>query len=107
MKPQQSNETPISLDTYLALFKPYELQLRDFSGRDGEFGHRFALLFRQIIRLLNEQQTVNEKIPRLFVLVAQRYLSNAPETVRHFSYEENRHFFLSDLYEWLLGQEND
>lgn len=92
---------PDTLDIYLKLFEPYEQQLSDFDGREGDFGHRFALLFRQAVRLLVVEEPFNTDIPKLFIEVAQRFLSNDPETVRHFSYEENRHFFLSDLYDWL------
>ena len=88
-------EESVDLDAYLKLFAPYVEQLRQFSGREGEYGGRFALLFRQVVRLL----------PKPFVGVAQHYLEREAETVRHFSYEDNRHFFLSDLFDWLQIQE--
>jgi hypothetical protein len=89
------------LTRYYQLFAPYEEQLRLFKGREGEHGGRFALLFRQILRLLVQPLEINRSIPRTFIKVAQRYLAKDQEVVMHFSYEDNRHFFLSDLYDWL------
>lgn len=89
------------LDTYNRLFSPYQDQLKYFEGRDGEYGARFALLFRQILRLLVLPGDLNDLMPRTFGEVAKRYLGGDADTVRHFSYEDNRHFFLSDLFDWL------
>ena len=97
------------IEAYLRLFRPYAERLRDFQGREGPYGDRFALLFRQVIRRVAERPvgpfSLNARLPKPFVEVAQRYLTGDHETVRHFSYEENRHFYLSDLYDWLLIQE--
>lgn len=98
-------EESVNLDAYLKLFAPYVEQLRQFSGREGEYGGRFALLFRQVVRLLMSSASINQQIPKPFIKVARRYLARDDETVRHFSYEDNRHFFLSDLYDWLQIQE--
>lgn len=101
---QKHTDEP-DLDAYLRLFTPYEDQLKDFSGREGDFGARFALLFRQTLRLLATPSSFNEQIPRTFLAVADKCLSNEYEAVRHFSYEENRHFFLADLLDWLNRRE--
>lgn len=95
----------VDLDAYIKLFAPYEMQLRDFSGREREFGGRFALLFRQVIRLLVVDADINRLVPRTYVTMAERYLDRVHDTVRHFSYEDNRHFFLSELREWIAVQE--
>jgi hypothetical protein len=94
-------ESVAVLDTYFKLFAPYEEQLRQFKGREGAHGGRFALLFRQVLRLLVLPSEINQLIPKTFVKVAQRYLTKDREVVMHFSYEDNRHFFLSDLHDWL------
>jgi hypothetical protein len=94
-------DSQVDLASYYQLFAPYEKQLRQFKGREGEHGGRFALLFRQILRLLVQPSEINRSIPRTFIKVAQRYLAKDQEVVMHFSYEDNRHFFLSDLYDWL------
>lgn len=96
----QGRET-VDLDDYLRLFEPYEEQLRQFEGREGEYGGRFALLFRQVSRLLVQSSALNRRIPQTFVKVASLYLDQDHDTVMHFSYEDNRHFFLSDLRDWL------
>ncbi len=96
---------PVDLNTYLRLVAPYETQLRQFAGREGEYGARFALLFLQVVRLQVKPGGLNQLIPKPFITVAQRYLAREHEVVTHFSYEENRHFFLSDLHDWLQIQE--
>jgi hypothetical protein len=93
------------LDRYLQLFAPYEQQLSDFTVREGEYGGRFALLFRQVVRLLVQDNDINPLMPKMYVSVAHRFLDRDGDTVRHFSYEDNRHFFLSELREWLAVQE--
>lgn len=95
----------VDLDAYLKRFAPYEAQLRDFSGREREYGGRFALLFRQVVRLLVVDADINRLVPRTYVAMAERYLDRVPDTVLHFSYEDNRHFFLSELREWIAVQE--
>jgi len=102
---QTESVQPIDLDAYLKLFEPYEEQLRSFDGREREYGGRFALLFRQVVRLLVQDADINRLVPRMYVEVAHRYLGKAPDTVRHFAYEDNRHFFLSELREWIAVQE--
>ena len=90
------------LDQYLRLVEPYAEDLKDFSSRqDTEYGARFAFLFRQVVNLLVIPCALNERIPQPFILVARRFLERDHDTVRHFSYEDNRHSFLSDLYDWL------
>jgi hypothetical protein len=93
------------LDSYLKLFAPYEAQLADFRGRERAHGGRFALLFRQVARLLVHDNGFNRGMPKMFGSVARRYLDREPDTVLHFSYEDNRHFYLSDLRDWLALHE--
>lgn len=93
------------LDEYLTLFAPYEKQLSDFEGRQREYGGRFALLFRQVVHLLVRDLPINRLMPRMYPSMAQRYLDREKATVQHFSYEDNRHFFLSELREWLAIRE--
>ena len=102
---KKSPPPPINLDSYLRLFAPYEAQMREFSGRDGPYGARFALLFRQVVRLLVLPTDFNHRLPKLYLTLAERYLANDHDTVRHFSYEDNRYFFLSELLEWLKVHE--
>lgn len=96
---------PVDLDSYLRLFQPYETQLREFTVREGEYGARFALLFRQVVRMLVKPAAINERMPKLYLALAERYLGNDHDTVRHFSYEENRYFFLMELMDWLRAHQ--
>lgn len=105
MAPKNSDLQVIDLDAYLKLFEPYDEQLRDFNGREREYGGRFALLFRQVVRLLVVDADINLLVPKMYVVMAQRYLDRDPDTVRHFAYEDNRHFFLSELRDWIAVQE--
>jgi len=101
----------INLQAYLRLFKPYEMQLKEFVGRDDfkgdekQYGAHFALLFRQTTRLLTSQDEFNQRLPKHYIALAERYLSKDYDTVRHFSYEENRYYFLSEFLEWLKVHE--
>lgn len=102
----QSETSPIDgLDEYVTLFQPYQRQLSDFEGRQREYGGRFALLFRQVARLLVRDLPINTLMPRMYPNMAQRYLEREKDAVQHFSYEDNRHFFLSELREWLAVRE--
>lgn len=104
--PESVESSPLEgLDGYLALFAPYEQQLLDFEGRQREFGGRFALLFRQTVRLLARDLPINNLMPRMYPELARRYLDRDRDTVKHFSYEDNRHFFLSELRQWLAVRE--
>jgi hypothetical protein len=97
----QDGHEGLSADDYLQLFSPYVAQLRDFSVGEREYGGRFALLFRQVVRLLSRPDRFNARVPGLYRSVAQRYLDRQHDVVLHFSYEENRHYFLSELLDWI------
>lgn len=97
--------TQVQLDDYLTLFAPYDAQLREFLSSEREYGGRFALLFRQVTRMLVLDAKINTLMPRLYLSMAHRYLDKEPDVVRYFSYEDNRHFFLTELREWLAVHE--
>ncbi|GAB6041098.1 hypothetical protein [Endothiovibrio diazotrophicus] len=86
------------IDDYLALFRLYEGALKEPVEPRGE---RFELLFDQVIRLLHSPSPLNNEIPFPFRDVARRFSDNDAATVEHFRYDENRQFFLSDLYDFL------
>ncbi len=104
IRSQEQPSTP-TLDDYLQLFAPYSGQLRDFQRHETIGGSRFALLFRQVLRLLAQDSPFNDRLPRLFTKVATEFLGRDHATVRHFSHEENRYIFLSDLLEWIQVHE--
>jgi len=65
---------------------------------------RYTLLFEQAVRLLVRPSEFNEHIPKPFRVTARRYLDGDTQTVRHLTYPENRHFMLSDLYDFVMLQ---
>ena len=86
------------IEDYLALFRLYEGALREPVEPRGT---RFELLFDQVVRMLLRPSPLNLEIPLPFRDVARRFADNDPATVEHFRYDENRQFFLSDLYDFL------
>lgn len=99
MNPTPKISEQNGLDDYMRLFSLYDAELHDFSGNGR--GVRFELLFQQAVTLLLTPLSINQVIPSPFLGVAQKYSEGKSETLHHFDFEENRHFFLCDLYDWL------
>lgn len=93
-----SKERP-ELDDYLKLFELYEGKL-DFTIK-GTKGGDYSFIFGQIVRLLLKPSAFNDTLPETFISVAERYAFDDPATAAHFRYNENKQFFLSDLYDSL------
>ena len=94
-----SKESP-ELQDYLKLFELYEGKL-DFSIK-GTKGGDYSFIFEQVVRLLLRPSAFNDTLPETFASVAERYTFNEPATVAHFHYNENKQFFLGDLYDSLV-----
>lgn len=88
------------LNDYLKLFQLYEGKL-DFTVK-GTKGGDYSFIFEQVMRLLLKPSPFNSSLPEPFIGVAERYAFNETATVAHFRYNENKQFFLSDLYDSLL-----
>jgi hypothetical protein len=99
-----SKDNP-ELHDYLKLFELYEGKL-DFSIK-GTKGGDYSFIFEQVIRLLLKPSPFNDTLPETFVSVAERYVFNDPATVAHFHYNENKQFFLGDLYDSLMLYKNE
>lgn len=93
-----SRESPV-LQDYLKLFALYEGKLDFSDGEDG--GGDYLLIFEQVIRLLLKPSPFNDMLPDTFLSAAERYAFNESATESYFRYSDNRHFFLSDLYDSL------
>jgi hypothetical protein len=93
-----SSEIPELYD-YLKLFQLYEGKL-DFTIK-GTRGGDYSFIFEQVIRLLLKPSPFNDTLPEPFISVAERYAFNEAATMAHFRYNENKQFFLSDLYDSL------
>ena len=59
------------------------------------------LLFDQICRLLTQPSAFNLSLPAQFRTTAFRYLEGDAHTVAHMTNVENRHFMLSDLFDYI------
>jgi hypothetical protein len=93
-----STESP-ELGDYLKLFELYAGKL-DFTVK-GTRGGDYSLIFEQVIRLLLRPSPFNDTLPEPFLAVAERYAFAERATIAHFRYNENKQFFLSDLYDSL------
>lgn len=94
-----STESP-ELSDYLKLFELYVGKL-DFTIT-GTSGGDYSFIFEQVMRLLLKLSPFNDSLPEPFLAVAQRYAFNDTATVTHFRYNENKQFFLGDLYDSLM-----
>ena len=84
---------------YLELFEVYG---KDFDPAYLEpEDERYRLLFDQICRLLTHPSPFNLSMPQEFRITAQRYLAGDENTVAHLRTPQNRHFMLSDLYDYV------
>ncbi len=89
---------PDSAD-YLALFGRYKDDFGDvYMAPEDE---RFRLLFDQICRMLKEPSAFNFSLPEQFRTTALRYLDGDAHTLVHMKAAENRHFMLSDLFDYI------
>lgn len=87
------------LDDYMDLFKRYG---KDFGSAYLEpEDERFRFLFDQICRLLAQPSKFNLSLPEPFRTTAHRYLAGDEVTVAHMRIVENRHFMLSDLFDYV------
>jgi hypothetical protein len=87
------------LDDYLRLFAAYGDNIRSVHLAPNDA--RYSLLFEQVLRLLAEDSPFNAALPQPLLETARRYRDGDAGVVRHMRWPENRHFFLSDLYDLL------
>jgi len=86
-------------DDYLAIFGRYKEDFGDVYMEPED--ERFRLLFDQICRMLTQPSSFNLSLPEQFRTTAFRYLEGDARTVAHMKAVENRHFMLSDLYDYI------
>ncbi len=95
------NDTP-TLDDYVRLFEAYGDDISAIYLKPNDT--RYEFLFEQAARLLSRPSAFNDTIPKPFRVTAKNYLAGDEKTVRHMGYPENRHFMLSDLYDFVMLQ---
>ena len=92
------------------VIKPDAEDYLDLFGRYGkDFGtaylepedERYRLLFDQICQLLIRPSEFNLSMPQEFRTTAQRYMAGDEATVKHMRNPQNRHFMLSDVYDYM------
>ena len=84
---------------YLKLFETYG---KDFGPVYLEPGdERYRLLFEQICHLLVQPSSFNMSMPQEVRISAQRYLAGNVKTLILLRAPQNRHFMLSDLYDYV------
>lgn len=86
-------------DDYLALFGRYKADFGDVYMEPED--ERFRLLFDQICKLLTQPSSFNLRLPEQFRTTAFRYLDGDAATEAHMRVAENRHFMLSDLFDYI------
>lgn len=91
---------PPTLHDYLRLFEAYgdDISTAYLKPNDA----RYEFLFERAVRLLAVPSPFNADLPKPFRVTAQKYLAGDEKTVRHMGYPENRHFMLSDLYDFVM-----
>jgi len=87
------------LDDYMDLFRRYGKDFGDAYLEPED--DRFRFLFDQILRLLAQPSAFNLTLPEPFRTTAYRYLAGDEATIAHMKVVENRHFMLSDVYDYL------
>jgi hypothetical protein len=62
---------------------------------------RYRLLFEQVCHLLTQPSSFNLSMPQEFRTSARRYLAGDAVTIAQLRDPQNRHFMLSDLYDYI------
>ncbi len=98
-------------DDYLRLFERWQAMLREDvgaeQGRDfgdvykGADDERYRLLFEQICQLLLLASPFNLAMPQEFRRTARQWVEGDAATLKHMGDVQNRHFMLSDLYDYV------
>lgn len=84
---------------YVSLFGRYDT---DFSSAYLEpEDERYRFLFDQLCRLLVHPSQFNLTLPEPFRTTAHRYLDQDAQTVAHMGIPQNRHFMLSDVFDYI------
>jgi len=91
----------MSKETYLNLFKKYDLYRSDIYMLTEERPSEILFLFNEVCEELVKQNAINRQLPPEFVTNA-KYFENQNTFVNvYFSDITNRAFFLSDLIDFL------
>jgi hypothetical protein len=86
-------------DDYLKLFGRYD---KDFGAAYLEpQDERYRLLFEQVCQLLLQASDFNLSMPQEFRRTARQWTGGEAVTILHMGDPQNRHFMLSDLFDYV------
>ena len=91
----------MSKETYLNLFKKYELYRSDIYMLTEEKAGEIFFLFEEVCEELCKDRAINGQLPPEFVKNANLFLAQNTFINVYFSHIDNRAFFLSDLIDFL------
>lgn len=91
----------MSKETYLDLFKKYELYRSDIYMLTEQKPAEILFLFDEVCEELCREKAINRQIPSEFVNSAKQFIGQNSFVNVYFADITNRAFFLSDLIDFL------
>ena len=91
----------MSKDTYIQLFKKYDLYRSDIYMLIDDKPAEILFLFDDVCEELIKSEAINTQIPEEFIKNAKFFISQNTFVNIYFSDITNRAFFLSDLIDFL------
>jgi len=91
----------MSKETYINIYKKYDLYRSDIYMLTQEKPAEIFFLFEEVCEELIEQRAINRQLPPEFIKNAQLFLGQNTFINVYFSFIDNRAFFLSDLIDFL------
>ncbi len=91
----------MSKETYVNLYKKYELYRSDIYMLTEEKAAEIFFLFEEVCDELVKEVAINRQIPPEFVTNAKSFVNQNTFINVYFSLIDNRAFFLSDLIDFL------
>ncbi len=91
----------MSKETYLNLYKKYELYRSDIYMLTDDKPAEIFFLFEEVCEELVKDRAINRQLPPEFVKNANLLLAQNTFANVYFSFIDNRAFFLSDLIDFL------
>jgi hypothetical protein len=91
----------MSKETYVNLYKKYELYRSDIYMLTEEKPAEIFFLFEEVCDELVKELAINRQLPPEFVANAKSFVNQNTFINVYFSHIDNRAFFLSDLIDFL------
>lgn len=91
----------MSKETYLNIFKKYDLYRSDIYMLTEEKAAEIFFLFEEVCEELIEEKAINRQVPPEFVKNAKLFIGQNTFINVYFSHIDNRAFFLSDFIDFL------